>query len=388
MLCQADSHSFHSFESSCLCGCMSFQVVMINNEHIKRMLARIPEIETELSQPETVANQNRYRELLREHSGLKKLEGKAEHFHSISTEIANNRELLDDPELDPELREMAEAELARLEPELPAAEKELMVALLPSDPDEDRNAIVEVRAGTGGDEAALFAGDLFRMYSRYAEAHGWKIGVIDASTSDVGGYKEVVFSVEGSGAFGAMHYESGGHRVQRVPATESQGRIHTSAATVAVFPEAEPQDDIELPPDEIRIDIFRSSGPGGQSVNTTDSAVRITHEPTGITVQCQDEKSQHRNKEKAMAVLKSRILDLKRREEAEEKGNARRTLIGSGDRSQRIRTYNFPQNRLTDHRVNLTLYSLDRIMEGDLSDLFEALRQHDVELRLEELGTS
>ncbi len=360
---------------------------MINNAHIERMLARIPAIETELSQPETVTNQNRYRDLLREHSGLKKLEGKAEHFRSISTEIANNRDLLDDPELDPELREMAEEELARIEPELPIAEKDLMVALLPSDPDEDRNAIMEVRAGTGGDEAALFAGDLFRMYSRYAEAQGWKIGVIDASTSDVGGYKEVVFSVKGTGAFGAMHYESGGHRVQRVPATESQGRIHTSAATVAVFPEAEPQDDIELPANEIRIDIFRSSGPGGQSVNTTDSAVRITHEPTGITVQCQDEKSQHRNREKAMAVLKSRILDLKRREEAEEKGNARRTLIGSGDRSQRIRTYNFPQNRLTDHRVNLTLYSLDRIMEGDLDNLIVALRQHDVELRLEELGT-
>ncbi|MDP6491565.1 MAG: peptide chain release factor 1 [Kiritimatiellia bacterium] len=360
---------------------------MINNEHIERMLARIPEIETELSQPETVSNQNRYRELLREHSGLKKLEGKAGHFQSISTEMAGNRELLDDPELDPELREMAEAELARLEPQLPEAEKELMVALLPEDPDEDRNAIVEVRAGTGGDEAALFAGDLFRMYSRFAEAQGWKIGVIDASTSDMGGYKEVVFKVEGSGAFGAMTYESGGHRVQRVPVTESQGRIHTSAATVAVFPEAEPQDDIELPPDEVRIDIFRSSGPGGQSVNTTDSAVRLTHIPTGITVQCQDEKSQHRNREKAMAVLKSRILDMRRREEAEKKGDARRTLIGSGDRSQRIRTYNFPQNRLTDHRVNLALYSLDRIMEGDLTALVDALRQHDVELRLEELGT-
>ncbi len=360
---------------------------MINMEHIERMLARIPEIETELSQPDTVANQNRYRELLREHSGLKKLEGKAEHFHAISTEIANNRELLDDPDLDPELREMAEAELGRLEADLPDAEKALMVALLPADPDEDRNAIMEVRAGTGGDEAALFAGDLFRMYSRYAEAHGWKIGVIDASTSVVGGYKEVVFSVEVTGAFGALHYESGGHRVQRVPVTESQGRIHTSAATVAVFPEAEPQDDIDLPADELRIDIFRSSGPGGQSVNTTDSAVRITHEPTGIVVQCQDEKSQHRNKEKAMAVLKSRILDLKRREEAEKKGNARRSLIGSGDRSQRIRSYNFPQNRLTDHRINLTLYSLDRVMEGDLAELLDALRQHDVELRLEELGT-
>jgi peptide chain release factor 1 len=361
---------------------------MINTEHIARMLHRIPEIEAELSLPETVKHQALYRDLLREHSGLKKLEGKAEHFHAISTEIAGNRELLDESDLDPELREMAEAELARLEPQLPEAENELMVALLPADPDEDRNAIVEVRAGTGGDEAALFAGDLFRMYSRFAEAQGWAINVIDASGSDVGGYKEIVFAVKGSGAFGSMHYESGGHRVQRVPQTESQGRIHTSAATVAVFPEAEPQDEIELPPDEIRIDIFRSSGPGGQSVNTTDSAVRITHEPTGITVQCQDEKSQHRNREKAMAVLKSRILALKRSQEAEEKGNARRTLIGSGDRSQRVRTYNFPQNRLTDHRINLTLYSLDRVMEGDLGALLDALRQHDVELRLEEVVSS
>ncbi|NQU40335.1 MAG: peptide chain release factor 1 [Lentisphaerae bacterium] len=359
---------------------------MINLEYIERMLARMPEIEAELSKPETVTNQRIYRELLREHSGLKKLEERARHFTTLGRECADNREMLEDTELDAELRDMAQEELTRAEAELPEAERELMVALLPEDPDEDRNAIVELRAGTGGDEAALFAGDLFRMYSRFAETHGWKIEVIDASPSDVGGYKEVVFAVKGTGAFGAMHYESGGHRVQRVPVTESQGRIHTSAATVAVFPEAEPQDEIELPPDEIRIDIFRSSGPGGQSVNTTDSAVRLTHLPTGITVQCQDEKSQHRNREKAMVVLKSRILDLKRREEAEAKGNARRALIGSGDRSQRVRTYNFPQNRLTDHRVNLTLYSLDRIMEGALDGLVTAMHQHDVELRLEELG--
>jgi peptide chain release factor 1 len=360
---------------------------MMNLEHVTRMLARIPQIEAQLSLPETMKNQPLYRELLREHAGLKKLSAKAEHFRKIGTEINDNRELLADETLDPELREMAEADLARLEPELQPAEKDLMVALLPSDPDEDRSAIMEVRAGTGGDEAGLFAGDLFRMYSRYAETRGWKIDIVDASASDMGGYKEVVFAVRGEGAFGTMHYESGGHRVQRVPVTESQGRIHTSAATVAVFPEAEPEDDIEIPPDEIRIDIFRSSGPGGQSVNTTDSAVRITHEPTGIIVQCQDEKSQHRNREKAMAVLKSRILDLRRREEAEKKGNARRTLIGSGDRSQRVRTYNFPQNRLTDHRINLTLYSLDRIMEGNLAGLFDALREHDLELRMEELGT-
>jgi peptide chain release factor 1 len=260
-----------------------------------------------------------------------------------------------------------------------------MVSLLPPDPNDDRNAIMEVRAGTGGDEAALFAGDLFRMYSRFAEEKGWKLRLIDVSPSEIGGYKEVVFSIEGKGGvYGQLRYESGTHRVQRVPETESQGRIHTSAATVAVFPEAEEQDDIDIAPDEIRVDIFRSSGPGGQSVNTTDSAVRLTHLPTGIVVQCQDEKSQHRNKERAMSVLKARILDQKQREEAERKGDVRRSQIGSGDRSGRIRTYNFPQNRLTDHRINLTLYSLDRVIEGNLGELIAALRDHDIALRLEE----
>jgi peptide chain release factor 1 len=221
------------------------------------------------------------------------------------------------------------------------------------------------------------------MYSRYAEHEGWRIGMIDASPSEVGGYKEVVFSVEGTGVYGRLRYEGGGHRVQRVPVTESQGRIHTSAATVAVFPEAEPEDEIEIPHEDVRVDIFRSSGPGGQSVNTTDSAVRLTHLPTGIVVQCQDEKSQHRNKEKAMNVLKARILDMKQQEEAAKMGQTRRSMIGSGDRSERVRTYNFPQNRLTDHRINLTLYSLDRIMDGELAEVLNSLREHDVELRLQ-----
>lgn len=356
---------------------------MIEREYIEKILARVHEIETALSDPATSADQKRFRALVREHSTLKKLETHAEAYFRLADEIVGNRALRDDPDSDPELREMAEIELAELEPQLPEAETELKVALLPPDPDDERNAVVEIRAGTGGDEAALFAGDLYRMYSHYAEQQGWKIGVIDASTSEVGGYKEVVFTLEGANVYGAMRYESGGHRVQRVPATESQGRIHTSAATVAVFPEAEADDELEINPEDLRIDIFRASGAGGQHVNTTDSAVRITHLPTGTVVQSQDERSQHRNKDKAMAVLKARILDAMRREEAERMGDARRSLIGSGDRSQRIRTYNFPQNRLTDHRIGLTLYSLDRVIEGELDGLLQAVRAQDLELRLQ-----
>ena len=361
---------------------------MIDRDYIDKILARVPELETTLSDPATAANQNLFRKLVKEHAGLKRIEKKAQRYMSLKERLDENRQLaLDENEL--ELAELARGEIEEIESELSTAERELMVALLPENTDEDRNAIMEIRAGTGGDEAALFAGDIFRMYSRYAEAHGWKIGMISASTSEVGGYKEVVFSVEGEQAFGGLQYESGVHRVQRVPVTESSGRIHTSASTVAVFPQAEADDDISIAPDEIRIDIYRSSGPGGQSVNTTDSAVRINHLPTGIVVQCQDEKSQHRNKEKAMAVLKTRLLDHKRREEAARKGDARRSQIGSGDRSERIRTYNFPQNRVTDHRINLTLYSLDRILEGELQELITALKDSDTDERLkEELGAA
>jgi len=241
---------------------------------------------------------------------------------------------------------------------------------------------VEVRAGTGGEEAALFAADLFRMYSKFTESQGWKVGVIDVSTSSMGGYKEIVFSVEGQDVYGTLKYESGGHRVQRVPATEAQGRIHTSAATVAVLPEVEEDDNIDVPADELRTDIFCSSGPGGQGVNTTYSAVRVTHLPTGIVAQSQDERSQRQNKEKAMRIVLARILDMRRREEAERAAKEKRTMTGSGDRSERIRTYNFPQNRVTDHRVNLTLYNLNRVMEGDLKLLLDPLRKSDVEERM------
>ena len=357
---------------------------MIDTAKVDRLLARIPEIETELSSPDTAANQKRFRELVKEHARLKKLEGKTSGYLDLARRLSDNKELLADPDCDAELAEMATLEIEEIEVELPAAERELMFSLLPPDPDEGRNAIFEVRAGTGGDEAALFAGDLFNMYSRYAETRGWKVGVIDGSANEVGGYKEIVFSVEGDGAYGALRYEGGGHRVQRVPSTESQGRIHTSAATVAVFPEADAADDIEINADDLRIDVFRASGAGGQHVNTTDSAVRITHLPTGTVVQSQDERSQHRNKAKAMSVLKARILDEQRSAEAAQMGSMRRDMIGSGDRSQRIRTYNFPQNRVTDHRVNVTLYSLDRTMEGDLDLLIAPLREHDMQVRLSE----
>jgi len=355
---------------------------MIEREHIDRLLERIPEIETELSDPATAASQKRFRTLVREHARLKKLADKAEHYFKLSDDLQEYRDLSSSDDADPELAELAQAEIPALEEAVPAAEKELMFALLPPDPNDERNAIVEIRAGTGGDEAALFAGDLYRMYNRFAESQGWKANVIDASTSEIGGYKEVVFSVEGSGVYGRLRYESGGHRVQRVPVTESSGRIHTSAATVAVFPEVEADDHLDIPQDDLRIDIFCASGPGGQGVNTTYSAVRITHLPSGLVAQSQDERSQHRNKEKAMTVLKARILDQRTREEEERIGKTRRSMIGSGDRSERVRTYNFPQNRLTDHRINLTLYSLDRVMEGEIAELTAALSQHDAEERL------
>lgn len=361
---------------------------MTTQDYIIKTAERLSEIETELSNPATASNQKKYQQLVREHSSLSKRKQKADKYFNIQKDLAEHREIVNSTDADADLKELAQAEITELETALPAAEKDFKFALLPPDPDADRNAIVEVRAGTGGDEAALFAGDLFKMYARYAEIVGWKIGLIDASPGIVGGYKEVVFSVEGKGVYGALRYEMGGHRVQRIPTTESAGRIHTSAATVAVFPESEEDDDLEIDPADLRLDLFCSSGPGGQSVNTTYSAVRITHIPTGIAIQSQDERSQHRNKERAMKVLKARLLDLKRQEEEEKMGAERRSQIGSGDRSQRIRTYNFPQNRLTDHRINLTLYSLDRILEGSLGDLLSALYEHDMDLRLnKELAT-
>jgi len=357
---------------------------MIDAAYVGKLEERLESIESTLADPKTIANRSLYRELLTEHSYLKSLRTCSLDYLGLLTQLSDNRELLADPGLDPELREMAEAEQEDLDVRFPAVERVLKFALLPPDPDDSRNIIMEIRAGTGGEEAALFAGDLYRMYSHYAEERGWKCGIMDVSHTSIGGFKEIVFSVEGQDVYGTLQFESGAHRVQRVPATETQGRIHTSAATVAVLPEAEDVDEIEIKPDDLRIDTYRASGAGGQHVNKTDSAVRLTHGPSGLVVQSQDERSQHRNREKAMRVLKARLLDLQRQEEANKMASARRTQVGTGDRSERIRTYNFPQNRVTDHRVNLTLYNLDRLMEGTMQELLDTLYEKNMEIRLQE----
>lgn len=354
---------------------------MLDPASIEKMTARLSVLEAELSDPATAANQKKYRALIAEHQNLQSVRAKADAYFRLVREREEALAMAGGD--DAELREMAKAELARIDAELPAAEQALKIALLPPDPDDSRNTIVEIRAGTGGDEAALFAGDLFRMYSKFADARGWTVSVIDASPSDLGGYKEIVFSVEGENVYRVLRYESGGHRVQRVPETEAQGRIHTSAATVAVLPEAEETDEVVIKPEEIRIDLFRASGAGGQKVNKTESAVRITHLPTGLVVQCQDERSQHKNRDRAMKVLAARLLDKIRADEQAKQASDRKSQVGSGDRSERIRTYNFPQNRVTDHRINLTLYNLDRVIEGELDPLVNALYQRDIELKLQ-----
>lgn len=357
----------------------------VDQAYIEKVVGRIAEIEYELSTPDVSANQKRFQELIREHGHLKEIRDKADAYYKIIKMLEESRALVAGSDTDDELREMARLEIADLEQKLTGAEKTLQLSLLPPDPDDSRNTIMEIRAGTGGEEAALFAADLYRMYTRYAEGRGWRVGLIDASPSSIGGFKEIIFSVEGTDVYRTLRYESGGHRVQRIPVTEAQGRIHTSAATVAVLPEAEEIDEIEIKPEELRIDLYRASGPGGQKVNKTESAVRITHLPTGIVVQSQDERSQNRNRDKAMKVLYARLLDRFRNDEHQKMADERRSQIGSGDRSERIRTYNFPQNRITDHRINLTLYSLDRIIEGDLDPLLQPIYEKDVEMRLEQL---
>jgi peptide chain release factor 1 len=361
---------------------------MLDKAHIENVLAKVQVAETALSDPSVLGNQKLYREKIREHSALKKLEAVANAYFRVLADLEGNREIANDPSSDPDLRAMAQEEIALLEPKLPEAERAVLANLLPPDPTDARNAVFEIRAGTGGDEAALFAAVLFRMYCKYCDTKGYKISIIDANGTELGGYKEVVFTVIGEGAYGHFKFESGGHRVQRVPTTEAQGRIHTSAATIIVFPEADEEDVLDIPECDLRVDIFCSGGCGGQGVNTTYSAIRLTHLPTGLVAQCQDERSQHRNKDKALGVLKARILDQRRQAEEAKLGKARLDLRGSGDRSQRIRTYNFPQNRMTDHRINLTLYSLDRIIEGDLNPLLTALQSYDQDQRLkEELGS-
>jgi peptide chain release factor 1 len=354
---------------------------MLDPSYIEKLTARLTVLEAELSDPSTAANQKKFRALVAEHLNLRHVTTVAEKYFRLVRESAESKVFADGD--DPEMREMGKAELARVAVELPVAEQELKIALLPPDPDDSRNTIVEIRAGTGGDEAALFAGDLYRMYTRYADRMGWTCSIVDASPSELGGFKEIIFTVEGENVFRTLRYESGGHRVQRVPATEAQGRIHTSAATVAVLPEADEEDEIIIKPEDLRVDLFRSSGAGGQKVNKTESAVRLTHLPTGIVVQCQDERSQHKNRASAMRVLTAKLLDKQRAEDAAKLASDRKTQVGSGDRSERIRTYNFPQNRVTDHRINLTLYNLDRVIEGEMDALVKALYANDIELKLQ-----
>ena len=340
---------------------------------LEEVADRFREVEGLLSDPTVVNDQNRYRALTKEHAELVDVVGRYERYCQVRQEIAGSQELLKDP--DPDVREMANAEVADLESEKNALEAQLKLMLLPKDPNDTRNVILEVRAGTGGDEAALFAGDLFRMYTRYAENQGWKVELLSSAESEAGGFKEVIAMITGKGAYSRFKYESGTHRVQRVPETEAQGRIHTSACTVAVLPEAEDVE-IDIDPTDLRIDLFRASGAGGQHVNKTESAVRITHIPTGVVVSCQDEKSQHKNKAKAMKVLQSRLLDAMQAEQQAKTAADRKSQVGSGDRSERIRTYNFPQGRCTDHRVGLTLYKLEAIMQGDLDEVIETLTTH------------
>ena len=328
------------------------------------------ELEHSLAERDVFNDQEHYRKLTKAHADLRDIVGMYRRHKALLQEQAENKLLLRDE--DPEMRELAQEDLRRIETELPEVEQELKLMLLPKDPLDEKNTILEIRAGTGGEEAALFAADLFRMYSRYAEVKGWKVELMSESPSESGGLKEVICLISGNKVYSRLKFEAGTHRVQRVPATEAQGRIHTSAATVAVMPEAE-EVDVEIRPEDLRIDIYRASGAGGQHVNKTESAVRITHLPTNTVVTCQDERSQHKNKARAMKVLASRILAAERERYNSEISADRKSQVGSGDRSERIRTYNFPQGRCTDHRINLTLYSLDRIMEGEIDPLIEAL---------------
>lgn len=338
------------------------------NEKVEKLLGRLREVEDLLGLPETLSDQKQYRLLTQEHAQLSELKEIWEALRSAENQLAENKSLLE-KESDPEMLEMLREEIARLEAEREAAQSTVQNLLVPPDPRDSRSIILELRAGTGGDEAALFVADCIRMYQYYATQKGWKCEVLSTASSELGGYKEYIMSLAGHNVFRLMQYEGGTHRVQRVPATETQGRVHTSAITVAVLPEPDETEKIQIDEKDLQIDTYRASGAGGQHVNRTDSAVRITHIPTGTIVACQEERSQHKNKEKAMRLLSSRIAEEQRRKAAAEMSASRSSQVGSGDRSERIRTYNFPQNRVTDHRIDLTLYKLDRVMEGDLDDL-------------------
>ncbi|MGP1438008.1 MAG: peptide chain release factor 1 [Treponema sp.] len=340
-------------------------------EKLENMRSKYEELKIKIEDPNLVKDAKKYKETMREYSYLSKLMEEYENYLNIEKQMAETKALIQH-ESDPDLKEMAREELSNLDDAFTKSAEDLKMLLIPPDPLEEKNIIMEIRGGTGGEEAALFAADLYRMYVHYAETKNWKFEIISLNETELGGYKEIVFSISGKYVYGSLRYESGVHRVQRVPETEASGRIHTSAVTVAVLPEAE-ETEIEIKQEELRIDVMRAGGPGGQCVNTTDSAVRITHLPTGLVVICQDEKSQIKNKAKALRVLRSRLYDLEESKKQSERAENRKNQVGSGDRSERIRTYNFPQNRVTDHRINLTLYKLDHIMQGDLSELIDAL---------------
>lgn len=342
-------------------------------ENLKDIENKFSKLETELAKPEVIKDQKLFQQTARQHAELAKIVEAYRRLKKLEEDLEGASDLVSDS--DPEIREMAQLEVDQLEEDIQSAEQALKILLLPKDPNDDKNIVLEIRAGTGGEEAALFVSDLFRMYSRYAERHSWKVEILSSNPTGSGGFKEIICLIEGDRVYSGLKYESGVHRVQRVPETESQGRIHTSAVTVAVLPEAE-EVDIDIRPDEIKVDVYRSSGPGGQSVNTTDSAVRITHLPTGLVVTCQDEKSQHKNKAKALKVLRARLMDAMIQEQQKQITEERRGMVGSGDRSERIRTYNYPQGRMTDHRINLTLYRLEAIMEGEIQEIIDALGTH------------
>jgi len=356
---------------------------MIDHNFLEQIKSKLHDLETRMSQPEVSSDQQKMTECMREYGHNKKLAACAEAFLGLVDSKTESEAILADSESDEELREMAQMEIDEATEKIPKAERDMTIALIPPDPTDSRNVIIEIRAGTGGDEAAIFCGDLYRMYTRHFDVKGWKHRVLDVSPSEAGGYKEVSFTVEGEDVYKILKHEGGTHRVQRVPATETQGRVHTSAATVAVLAEAE-EVDIEIKTEDLRIDTYRAQGAGGQHVNTTDSAIRITHIPTGVVVQCQDQRSQHKNKASALKVLRARLFDEQQRKIAEEEASARKSMVGSGDRSEKIRTYNYSQNRLTDHRIGLTLYKLDRVMEGSLDEIFDALHDHDIGLRIKE----
>jgi peptide chain release factor 1 len=334
---------------------------------------RFESLEHRLADPELANKPQEFRSLSKEHAGLIELVQSFRVYKKVTAEIESNKELLE--EKDSSMREMAREELSRLTAEKDALEARLKILLLPKDPNDDKNILFEIRAGAGGDEAGLFVGELFRMYQKYCDGLGWRVEVLSASGTGIGGFKEIIAMVTGDKVFSKLKYEGGVHRVQRVPKTETQGRVHTSTVTVAVLPEAE-EVDVEVNPTDLRIDVFRSGGAGGQGVNTTDSAVRLTHLPSGLVVVCQDERSQHKNKDKAMKILRSRLLDLEQAKAAKEHADARRSMVGTGDRSERIRTYNFPQSRLTDHRIGLTVHNLPEVMEGKVTEIIEAVVTH------------